>query len=82
MIGKVNGERQSPHPAPRTPHLTVEPLPTPEEAVAIVVALHRHRRQLTTPREPPSGWLRAARREALRPDWSARRGAGWGRSAR
>jgi hypothetical protein len=64
-------------------HASIAPLPTPEEAVAIVAALHRHRRRRpVATSEPSSGWLRAARREALRPDWAARRGDGWRRATR
>ena len=65
----------------RRPRLElVAPTASPEEAAAIVAALERFLRE-TAPSparsaRPPSGWLRAARREAVRREPAA--GTAWG----
>jgi hypothetical protein len=53
----------------RRPQLQlVTPAASPEEAAAVIAAVERFLRDHTPPPgppEPPSGWVRAARREAV-----------------
>jgi hypothetical protein len=66
-----------------TPSLHITPLPTPEEAAAIMAALHAHRHRQAAPTTgTPSRWLVAARRQALRTDWATVRASSWRHAAR
>ena len=53
---------------PKTPEIRIEPEPTPDELVAILIAMRPT--TIDHVEEPPvSRWAQAARREQLRSPW-------------